>query len=90
MTINPKSESAQTCGKVPLQWYDRLTISLLPLRRLALCDLALLLQVNMPALRFTSSVFQSEGEDSIGLFDSVFAIRGVRFQRVIDEVESDR
>jgi hypothetical protein len=44
----------------------------------------------MPALRCTSSVFQGESEDSIGLFDSVFAIRGVRFQRVIDEVESDR
>src|SRR5271170_8004899 len=72
VTINPSQKVPKHAAKSPGNGMIVFTTSLLPLRRLALCDLALLLQVNIPALRCTSSVFQGESEDSIALLDSVF------------------
>jgi hypothetical protein len=70
--------------------YGHLTICLLALRCLALCNFALLLQINMPTLCCTRGIFQCKREDGIALLNSVFAVRVIRFQRLIDEVKGMR
>lgn len=54
--------------------YEHLTIRLLALRRFALADLALLLQINIPTLRCTGGIFQRKSEDCIAILDGVFTV----------------
>jgi hypothetical protein len=76
--------------QAPCHLDDDLTIGFLALGRLALAHLTLLLQINIPTLRLTRCIFQCECEDGIALLNGVLAIRVVRFQRVVDEVEGGR
>ena len=81
--LTKSSPSLQTS----LTTTERLTVSLFALRRLALCNLALLLEINIPTFRCTGCVFQREREDGVTLLDGVLAVRVVRFQRFVDGVE---
>lgn len=53
-------------------------------------DLALLLEVDVPAVGLTGSVLQIEGKDGIALLDGVLAVGLAGFQSIVDGVESGR
>ena len=64
-----------------------LTIGLLALWRLALGDFALLLEINVPASGLALLVLQREGEDGVGLLDSVGLVLWVLVDAGLNGVE---
>lgn len=64
-----------------------LTISLSTARSSTLADLALLLQIKVPGLFLSVAVLEGERDDSLGLLDGVFTLRGVGLEGGVDEVE---
>jgi hypothetical protein len=55
-----------------------------------LCDLSLIFEIDMPALRLARIVLQCEGEDRISLLDGLLALGFVRAEDSVDQVESFR
>ncbi len=55
----------------------------------ALADLALILEVNVPALGLASGVLEVEGEDGVALLDGVLLVCGVA-EGVVDGVKGGR
>lgn len=83
------SESRTSQNGVGLR-HATLTISLAARRGSALSNLALVLQVEVPALLFTFGVLQVEGDDSLGLVDSILALASIALERLLDDVERGR
>ena len=67
---------------------EDLTISLLALWRLALSDLTLLLQVNVPARGLALLVLERECEDGVCLLDGIGLVLWVLVDAGLDGVES--
>lgn len=65
----------------------RLTISLATGRGSTLAHLALVLQVEVPALLLTLGVLQVEGDDGLGGVDGVLALALVGLEGLVDGVE---
>ena len=64
-----------------------LTISLATSGGGTLADLALVLQVEVPAGLLALLVLQIEGNDGLGLVDGVLALGGIGLERLVDRVE---
>lgn len=65
----------------------QLTISLATGGSGTLADLALVLQVEVPALLLALRVLQVESDDGLGLVDGILAVGVVRLESLVDHVE---
>ena len=68
--------------------WSKLTIGLAASWGSSLANLALVLQVEVPGLLFTTLVLQVEGEDGLGLVDGILAIGITALEGLLDGVES--
>lgn len=50
-------------------------------------NLALVLQVEVPALFFAVGILQVEGDDGLGLVDGILALASISLERLLDDVE---
>lgn len=80
-------EGVKTQRCVLLLRRRKLTISLAALRGGALANLALLLQIEVPALLLALAVLQVEGDDGLGLLDGILALGGIGLERLVDRVK---
>ena len=55
----------------------------------ALANLALVLEVNVPALGLPSGVLKGEGKDSVALLDRILLVGGI-LERLVDGLEGGR
>lgn len=65
----------------------KLTISLSTLRSRTLANLAVVLEVEVPALFLATGVLEIESNNSLGLADGVLALSLVGLESVVDHVE---
>jgi hypothetical protein len=68
----------------------KLTIGLAALWLVTLGDLALILEVNVPAFRRALLVLQCECEDGTALLDGLFLLRRALVHRIVNEIEGLR